>query len=40
MAELILFYCAFITLKARHPLTVGIDPMEFKLKGEQPLFRA
>lgn len=38
--ELILFYCAFIAFKARHPLTVGIDPMEFKLKGEDRLFQA
>lgn len=40
LAELVLFYCAFIALKARNHLTVAIDPLEYKLKGEKRQFQA
>jgi len=39
-AEMVLFYCTFVALKARNRLTVQIHPEEFKLRREKRLFQA
>lgn len=38
--ELVIFHCTFIVLKARNPLTVDMNPLEYKLHGEKRLFQA
>jgi hypothetical protein len=37
---MVLFYCTFVSLKARDALTVQIAPEEYKLKNEKRLFQA
>lgn len=37
--EMVLFHSAFVSLKARCPLTVDINPQDFQLAGERKLFQ-
>lgn len=39
-AELVLFHCTFLALKARNSLTVNVDPREYKFPDEKRLFQA
>jgi hypothetical protein len=39
-AEMVLFYCTFVALKARNPLTTAMNPNEYKLQREKRLFQA
>jgi len=36
---MVLFHAAFVALKARCPLTIGIHPEDYELAGEEILFR-
>lgn len=38
--EMVLFYCTFVSLKARNTLTVQVSPEEYKLGREKRLFQA
>ncbi|KAH8889487.1 hypothetical protein GQ53DRAFT_216495 [Thozetella sp. PMI_491] len=38
--EMVLFYCTFVSLKARNTLTVQVSPEEYKLSREKRLFQA
>ena len=40
LAEMVLFYCTFVALKARNTLTVQVHPGEYKLQREKRLFQA
>jgi hypothetical protein len=35
---MVLFHCAFVALKARCPLTINVNPDDYKLAGEDRLF--
>jgi hypothetical protein len=39
VAEMVLFHATFVALKARCPLTVNINPDDYKLSGEERLFQ-
>jgi hypothetical protein len=38
--EMVLFYCTFLSLKVRNPLTAQMAPEEYRLSGERRLFQA
>jgi hypothetical protein len=38
--EMVLFYCTFLSLKVRNPLTDKMTPDEYRLSGERRLFQA
>ncbi|OTA99687.1 hypothetical protein M426DRAFT_324941 [Hypoxylon sp. CI-4A] len=38
--EMILFYCTFLCLRVRSPLTLNISPSEYQLRKERRLFQA
>lgn len=37
--EMVLFHAAFVALKARCPLTVNVNPDDYRLTGEKRLFQ-
>ena len=38
--ELVIFHAAFVALKARCPLTISVNPDDYRLAGEDKLFSA
>lgn len=40
LTELIVFYTAFVVLKARNPLSTGFDLAEYDVAEEEVLFQA
>ena len=38
--EMVLFFCTFVSLKARNKMTLQISPHEYKLQGEKLIFQA
>jgi hypothetical protein len=39
MTEMVLFHSVFVALKARSPLTINVNPDDYKLAGEKRLFQ-
>lgn len=38
--EMVLFHSTFLALKSRSPLTITIDPFDYRLSGEKRVFTA